>query len=85
MTASNYHHRSVVVRFVLEGAVVERRFQPGETLEVALSPRGADRLEIRSEPIRPIEYGVPDQRPLGIFVQQLLYSGVPLPSTAVPC
>ena len=85
VTASNYHHRSVAVWFVLAGAVVERRFQPGETLEVALSPRGADRLEIRSEPIRPTEYGVPDQRPLGIFVQQLLYSGGALPSTAVPC
>lgn len=85
VTASNYHHRSVAVRFVLAGAVVERRFQPGETLEVALSPRGADRLEIRSDPIRPTEYGVPDQRPLGIFVQQLLYSGVPRPSTAAPC
>lgn len=74
VTAANYHHRPLTVRFSVGGHTEARLFQPGQTMDVVLSPGGADRLEIRSEVICPTEYGVPDSRRLGIFVQRLSYS-----------
>ena len=74
VTAANYHHRPLTVQFEVGCSIETRCFQPGQTMEVVLSPRGADRLAIRSDVICPTEYGVPDSRRLGIFVQRLAYS-----------
>ena len=74
--ATNYHHRRRTVRFICGNCVEETIFERAETKEVLLARGSSDSpLAIECETLCPRAYGVSDDRELGIFVEDLRYTG----------
>lgn len=46
-------------------------FAPGERKRILLTQAGSRRLVIQCEPVRPLDFGVADDRSLGIFVEKI--------------
>ena len=72
----NFHAQSQTVYFKLGKHEIGADFKPGETKSIRM-PRGIDAhsVAIVTNVVSPTDYGVPDERKLGIFVEQIEFLG----------